>query len=63
MKIAKTTTEERFNKSKVIYDKYIKNNNRRPTEHEWNEIAKKQILLSSVSMRYIGNITFKKRIF
>lgn len=58
-----TTTEENFKRSKKIYDKFIEENNERPTETEWNRIAKEQFLLSSVSMRYIGKITFKKRIF
>lgn len=59
----KNTMKEYFEKSKAEYEKYIIINNRRPTEKEWNQIAKTYKLLSSLSMRYIGNITFKKRIF
>ena len=59
----KNTMKEYFEKSKKEYEEYIRTNNRRPTEKEWNQIAKTYKLLSSLSMRYIGNITFKKRIF
>lgn len=53
--------KENFEKGRSIYEAYITKNNRKPTETEWNKIAKERRLLSSTSMRYIGNITFKKR--
>lgn len=53
--------KKNFKKSKKIYDEFIKIYGRRPYRDEWNEIAKKQYLLSNVSMRYIGDIAFKKK--
>lgn len=55
--------KEFFKKSKEEYNKFLKENERPPTEKEWNKIAKDKKLLSNLSMRYIGNIRFSKKIF
>lgn len=52
---------ENFIKSKKIYNEFIKINRRKPYQDEWNKIAKRYNLLSNVSMRYIGNIAFKRK--
>lgn len=54
--------KEEFNKSKERYIEFKKKNKRLPTTTEWNKLAKEYNLLSSVSMRNIGNIRFKKYI-
>lgn len=51
---------EKFKKSEQVYKNFRKINKRLPTTEEWNELAKINKLLSSVSMRFIGNIRFKK---
>ncbi len=55
--------KDHFEKSEDEYICFKKENRRCPTEKEWNKIAKEKELLSSVSMRYIGNTRFNKGIF
>lgn len=57
----KKVMKESFEKSKKVYDKFIKIYGRKPYRDEWNKIAKEQNLLSNVSMRYIGDVAFKKK--
>lgn len=59
----KDTMKEFFEKSKEEYSKFLKENERPPTEKEWNKIAKDKKLLSNLSMRYMGNMRFSKKIF
>ena len=49
-----------FKKSQKAYNQFIKANGRKPYEYEWNKIAKEKNLLCNVSMRYIGNLAFKR---
>ncbi len=51
---------EEFKKSEQEYRNFKKINKRLPTAQEWNRLARTNRLLSSVSMRFIGNIRFKR---
>ncbi len=57
------TMKDHFEKSEDEYIWFKKENRRCPTEKEWNKMAKEKKLLSSISMRYIGDISFNKGIF
>lgn len=52
--------EEALNRSLEAYQKYLTEYKRRPTEEEWNQLAKKCSYLSSISMRYLKKIKFKR---
>lgn len=52
--------KEYFKKGKEEYKRFVREYGRIPTEKEWNDIAKEKRLPSTVSMRYMGNIKYKK---
>lgn len=52
--------KEFLKESKIEYNNFVKQNRRYPTAKEWNKIAKEKKLLSSISMKFMGNIKFKK---
>lgn len=56
----KSEMKDFLKESKKEYDIFVKQNRRYPTGKEWNKIAKEKKLLSSISMKFMKNIKFKK---
>ena len=52
--------EEFFEKSMEQYNQYVIKYGKRPKEVVWNQLAKKEDLLCSLSMKYIGKVKFRK---
>ena len=56
----KSEMKDFLKESKKEYNNFVKTNRRYPTANEWNEMAKEKELLSNISMKFMGNIKFKK---